>query len=97
MSKRISGVKNFVSNTGALLRGEPFSQVKSPKANGVKVSTPVVASGDWRAAGTTWFSVAADGDAAAGAGAAASEGLVGGTAAGTFITMSWRVALLATT
>jgi hypothetical protein len=45
-------VKNFVSNTGALLRGEPLSQVKSPKAKGVKLSTPVAASGDWRAAGT---------------------------------------------
>src|SRR3981189_1492450 len=51
----MSGVKNLVSNTGALLRGEPFSQVKSPNANGVKLSTPSVASGDCRASGTDWL------------------------------------------
>src|ERR1700737_4784602 len=55
----MSGVKNFVSNTGALLRGEPFSQVKSPNANGVKLSTPSVASGEWRASGIDWASAAA--------------------------------------
>src|ERR1700730_7542058 len=47
----MSGVKNFVSNTGALLRGDPFSQVKSPNANGVKLSTPSVASGARSASG----------------------------------------------
>src|ERR1019366_1423396 len=50
----MSGVKNFVSNTGSLLRGEPFNQVKSPKANGVKLSTPSVASGDVSASGIAW-------------------------------------------
>src|ERR1700676_254111 len=55
----MSGVKNLVSNTGALLRGEPFNQVKSPKANGVKLSTPSAASGEWRASGTDWASGAA--------------------------------------
>src|SRR5580704_1437741 len=55
----MSGVKNLVSNTGALLRGEPFSQVKSPKAKGVKLSTPSVASGEWSASGTDWASAAA--------------------------------------
>src|ERR1700688_1808681 len=55
----MSGVKNLVSNTGALLRGEPFSQVKSPKANGVKLSTPSVASGECSASGTDWASGAA--------------------------------------
>src|ERR1700730_15135279 len=54
----MSGVKNFVSNTGALLRGDPFSQVKSPKANGVKLSTPSVASGEWSASGIDWASAA---------------------------------------
>src|SRR5580692_935023 len=55
----MSGVKNLVSNTGALLRGDPFSQVKSPKANGVKLSTPSVASGECSASGTDWASGAA--------------------------------------
>src|ERR1700732_4729313 len=55
----MSGVKNFVSNAGALLRGEPFSQVKSPKAKGVKLSTPSVASGDCSASGTDWLAAAA--------------------------------------
>src|ERR1700681_2221460 len=52
----MSGVKNLVSNTGALLRGDPFNQVKSPKANGVKLSTPSVASGECRASGCDWAS-----------------------------------------
>src|ERR1700736_4422539 len=113
----MSGVKNFVSKTGCLLRGCPFSQVKSPKANGVKLSTPSVASGEWRASGTDWLSGAASlsfsvstnegfdaltlaavlalvSAGTAGCGAAASAG---GAAAGTFITRSLRVALLATT
>src|ERR1700682_2847881 len=55
----MSGVKNLVSNTGALLRGAPFSQVKSPKAKGVKLSTPSVASGDCSASGTDWLAAAA--------------------------------------
>src|SRR6202051_1491911 len=55
----MSGVKNFVSNTGCLLRGEPFNQVKSPKAKGVKLSTPSVASGDCRPSGTDWLAAAA--------------------------------------
>src|ERR1700744_5851151 len=55
----MSGVKNLVSNTGALLRGEPFSQVKSPKAKGVKLSTPSVASGEVSASGTDWLGAAA--------------------------------------
>src|SRR5579863_723423 len=55
----MSGVKNLVSNTGALFRGDPFSQVKSPKANGVKLSTPSVASGECRASETDCESGAA--------------------------------------
>src|ERR1700692_3913384 len=55
----MSGVKNLVSNIGALLRGDPFSQVKSPKANGVKLSTPSAASGECSASGTDWASGAA--------------------------------------
>src|ERR1700730_6173991 len=55
----MSGVKNFVSNTGALLRGAPFNHVKSPKAKGVKLSTPSVASGDCSASGTDWLAAAA--------------------------------------
>src|ERR1700721_1236542 len=39
VSNRISGVKNFVSSTG-LLRVWAFIQLKSPNANGVKLSTP---------------------------------------------------------
>src|ERR1017187_4342477 len=115
----MSGVKNFVSNTGSLLRGEPFSHVKSPNANGVTLSTPSVASGDVSASGIacavgaaglsagadgktaaatadfTW--AASEGVGAAGLGAAASAGDAAGAAAGMFITMSWRVALLLTT
>src|ERR1700675_5020697 len=55
----MSGVKNLVSNTGALLRGDPFSQVKSPNANGVKLSTPSAASGECSASGIDWASGAA--------------------------------------
>src|ERR1700724_4798219 len=55
----MSGVENLVSNTGVLLRGDPFSHVKSPKANGVKLSTPSVASGECRASGTDCASGAA--------------------------------------
>ena len=38
-------VKNLVSNTGLDARLVPFIQPKSAKAKGVKLSTPVVASG----------------------------------------------------
>src|SRR5580692_2957114 len=39
-SNLTSGVKYFVSSTVSLLRGAPLSQVKSPYANGVTLSTP---------------------------------------------------------
>src|SRR5450631_3208659 len=55
----MSGVKNFVSNAGALLRGAPFSQVKSAKAKGVSLSTPSVASGDCSPSATDWLAAAA--------------------------------------
>src|SRR5450631_1756044 len=126
----MSGVKNFVSNAGALLRGAPFNQVKSPKAKGVSLSTPSVASGDCSPSGTDWVAAAAgfsdEGaelsgvvsvrsaavnedvtdpevrgtgvSAGAVAGVAASAGANGlDTSLGTFITMSLRVALPATT
>src|ERR1039457_5971491 len=51
VSNRTSGVKYLVSRTVSLLRGVPLSQVKSPNANGVKLSTPVVASGACNASG----------------------------------------------
>src|ERR1700730_10021078 len=83
----MSGVKNLVSNTGALLRGEPFSQVKSPNANGVKLSTPSVASGDCRASGTDWLfgptSLSFSFSANEGVGALALAAVLGLAAAGT--------------
>src|ERR1035438_2028820 len=42
VSNRTSGVKYFVSSTVSLLREVPLSQVKSPYANGVKLSAPGV-------------------------------------------------------
>src|ERR1700719_981278 len=99
----MSGVKNLVSNTGVLLRGEPFSHVKSPKAKGVSLSPAGPGSGDCSAAGMNWLSFsrkvksAVGAGAVAGAGAAASAGAGVDAADGTFITRSYRVALLATT
>src|ERR1035438_1352567 len=78
VSNRISGVKNLVSSTVSLLRGVPLSQVKSPNAKGVKLSTPVVASGASRASGRTCAGGA--GAAAVGCGAGAGAGAVGAVA-----------------
>src|ERR1017187_739521 len=76
VSNRISGVKNLVSSTVSLLREVPLSQVKSPNANGVKLSTPGVASGACRASGIV--GAAGAGGAAAGCwGAVAGVGIPG--------------------
>src|SRR5579862_6687072 len=75
VSKRISGVKNGVSSTTSLLRGEPFSQVKSPKAKGVWLSTagaataagvPEAAEFDAEAFGATVLGATADCDCGGG-------------------------------
>ncbi len=64
---RMSGVKNSVSNAGALLRGLPFNQVKSPKANGVNLSTggDIAGDGAGNTAGDTAAVLSSRGTAAA--------------------------------
>src|ERR1017187_6200560 len=79
VSNRISGVKNFVSITG-LLRGLPLSQLKSPYANGVTLSTPGVASGACKASGRA----GAGGAAAGPSGGAGGAGDSAGTGSGSF-------------
>ena len=73
MSKRISGVKNLVSNTGVVSRGVPFIQPRSPTANGVCVSTAGAGAGACSASGTL--------PAAGGAEGAAGGGVTGVTGA----------------
>jgi len=72
-----------VETTGLCSRVDTVQPGEIQKANGVKVSTPVVAR-DWRAGGGPHgLSVDADGDRRRGVrGAAASAGLVGGPPAG---------------
>src|ERR1035441_2472204 len=74
VSNLTSGVKNFVSSTVSLLREVPLSQVKSPNANGVKLSTPVVASGASRASGRTCAGVAGGAGDGCGGGAGGGGG-----------------------
>src|ERR1022692_4631699 len=98
MSKRISGVKNLVSNIGAFSRVLPFIQPISPTANGVCVSTSGPGSGAVSASGTTWGAAATSVGAvkrlvAAKAAAAGADGAGGAP----FMTMSLRGALLGAT
>src|ERR1022692_4114796 len=82
VSNRISGVKNLVSSTVSLLREVPLSQVKSPNANGVKLSTPGVASGACRASGMDGAAGAGGTAACWGAGAGTGMPAVVGVATG---------------
>src|SRR5271165_7293029 len=94
MSKRTSGVKNFVSNIGDFSREVPFIQPTYPTlAHGVWVSFSGPGSGSWSASAI--FGAAATPLAEASADAGASAGAVGDE--GAFITRSRRVALLAST
>src|SRR5271165_3186644 len=100
MSKRTSGVKNFVSNIGDFSREVPFIQPTYPTlAHGVWVSFSGPGSGSWSASAI--FGAAAtplaeaSADAGAGPGTGATAGAVGDE--GAFITRSRRVALLPTT
>jgi len=68
-------VNHLVASTESLLRGFPLSQVKSPNAKGVTLSTPGVASGACRASEWT-------GAAGGGAGAAARLAEKAGAGAG---------------
>src|SRR5580700_8892657 len=102
MSKRTSGVKKFVSNIGDFSRGVPFIQPMSPTANGVCKSTAGAGGGACRASAmiAAVLETAGAGGVALGAAVGASdaaEGLAAGPTAGTFMTTSRRVALLART
>src|SRR5271168_755965 len=89
MSKRISGVKNLVSNIGAFSLEVPFIQPTYPTlAQGVWVSFSGPGSGSWSASGIR--------GAAAGA-ASATTGAEGLGVTAMFMAMSCRVALPATT
>src|ERR1035438_796380 len=82
VSNRTSGVKYLVSSTVSLLRGVPLSQVKSPNANGVKLSTPVVASGACKASGMDGGAGAGAAAVGCGAGAGAGGGATAAVSAG---------------
>src|ERR1700675_4175676 len=89
MSKRISGVKNFVSNIGDFSREVPFIQPTYPTlAHGVWVSTSGPGSGACSASGIL---------GAAAGGADASTGAEGLGVAAMFMAISCRVAVPATT
>src|SRR5579864_2042064 len=102
MSKRTSGVKNFVSKIGVEVRVVPFIQPRSPTANGVAVSTSGAGGGAWSPSGTIAATAAEAAAAIWGEGAATgvpatAAGAAGGAAGGTFMTRSDRVAAPVTT
>src|ERR1700683_642218 len=104
MSKRTSGVKKFVSNIGDFSRGVPFIQPISPTANGVCKSIAGAGGGACKASAMIAAVLATIGEGGEGVAlgapvgpSAATEELVAGPAAGTFMTTSRRVALFAMT